>query len=113
MGYEFYPQALENVIRKVASAFKNDIYVTENGLSSDDDSKRIKFIEAAIDGVHNCIADGIKVKGYFYWTFMDNFEWQKGYAPKFGLVAVDRQTKERTVKPSLFYLASAINKGDK
>ena len=59
------------------------------------------FIRQALDGVQHCIADGIPVKGYFHWSLMDNFEWQKGYAMQFGLIAVNRETMERTAKPSL------------
>ena len=104
MEYEFYPQALEHVIRKVAEEFKGDLIVTENGIATADDTRRVAFIEAALAGVQHCIADGIPVKGYFHWSLMDNFEWQKGYAMQFGLIAVNRETMERTAKPSLAVL---------
>ncbi len=78
MDYEFYPQALENVIRKVAADFKGDLIVTENGIATADDTRRVAFIEAALAGVQHCIADGIPVKGYFHWSLMDNFEWAEG-----------------------------------
>ena len=106
MGYEYYPQALEHVIRAVAKDFHGDIIVTENGVSCNDDSRRVNFIQIATEGVTRCIADGIPVKGYFYWSLMDNFEWQMGYRMQFGLIAVDRTTMERTPKPSLAYLGS-------
>ena len=51
--------------------------VTENGIATADDTRRVAFIEAALAGVQHCIADGIPVKGYFHWSLMDNFEWQK------------------------------------
>ena len=60
--------------------------------------------ERTPEGVQHCIADGIPVKGYFHWSLMDNFEWQKGYAMQFGLIAVNRETMERTAKPSLAML---------
>lgn len=106
MGYEYYPQALEHVIRAVAKDFHGNIMVTENGVSCDDDSRRVNFIQIALDGVARCLADGIPVKGYFYWSLMDNFEWQMGYRMQFGLIAVDRTTQKRTPKPSLAYLGS-------
>ena len=109
MDYEVYPQALENVIRKVAADFKGDLMVTENGIATADDTRRVAFIEAALAGVQNCIADGIPVKGYFHWSLMDNFEWQKGYAMNFGLIAVNRETMERTPKPSLAVLGGYAN----
>ena len=104
MGYEYYPEALEHVIRSVAKDFKGNLIVTENGVSCDDDSRRVNFINIATDGVARCIADGIPVKGYFYWSLMDNFEWQMGYRMRFGLVSVDRATMERKPKESLYHL---------
>lgn len=106
MDYEFYPQGLEHVIRKVAEQFKGTLLVTENGIATADDSRRTAFIEAALSGVQTCISDGIPVKGYFYWSLMDNFEWQKGYSMTFGLIAIDRTTQKRTPKPSLSVLGS-------
>ena len=106
-GYEFYPQGLEHVLRRAAEDFKKPLYVTENGIATADDTRRVAFIEAALKGVQRCIADGLPVKGYFHWSLMDNFEWQKGYAMTFGLIAVDRQGgQKRTPKPSLAYLGS-------
>ena len=80
------------------------IYVTENGVSTEDDARRIEYIERALDGVRRCLADGIDVRGYIHWSLLDNFEWIYGYRPKFGLVAVDRATQQRTIKPSARYL---------
>ena len=106
MNYEFYPEALEHVIRKVAEDFKGDLIVTENGIATADDKRRIAFIEQALSGVQNCIRDGLPVKGYFHWSLLDNFEWQKGYSMTFGLIAVDRTTQTRKPKASLAYLGS-------
>ena len=108
MDYEFYPQALENVIRRVARDFKGDLLVTENGIATDDDSRRAVFINTALSGVKACIDDGIPVKGYMYWSLLDNFEWQKGYSMTFGLIAVDRSTQQRSPKPSLTLLGQYI-----
>lgn len=104
MDYEFYPQALEHVIRKVAKSFKGDLLVTENGIATGDDSRRVAFIQEALAGVSACMADGIPVKGYMYWSLLDNFEWQKGYSMTFGLIAVNRATWQRSPKPSLTVL---------
>ena len=106
MEYEFYPEALEHVIRKVHEDFKGDLIVTENGVAVSDDSRRVEFIRRALAGVENCLTDGIPVKGYCYWSLMDNFEWQKGYSMTFGLIAIDRATQERSPKESLAYLGS-------
>ena len=106
MNYEFYPEGLEHVIRKVAEDFKGNLIVTENGIATNDDSRRIAFIEKALAGVENCIKDGIPVKGYCHWSLIDNFEWQKGYSMTFGLISVDRATQTRMPKESLSYLGS-------
>ena len=110
MDYEYYPEALEHVIRKVHEELDIPIIVTENGIATSDDSRRVAFIEKALEGVNNCINDGINVIGYCHWSLLDNFEWQKGYAMTFGLISVDRETQKRTVKPSLEYLGSYVNK---
>ena len=80
--------------------------MTENGIATDEDSRLVAFIEKALEGVQNCIQDGIPVKGYFHWSLLDNFEWQKGYSMTFGLIAVDRSTQTRIPKKSLTYLGS-------
>ena len=110
MDYEIYPQALEACIRKVYKELNMPVIVTENGIAVADDTVRVDFINKATDGVANCIADGIPVKGYLYWSLMDNFEWQKGYSMTFGLIAVDRSTQKRTAKPSLKHLGGLIER---
>lgn len=106
MEYEFYPQALGHVIRKVHEELKIPLIVTENGVATSDDTRRVAFIQEALKGVEECIQEGIPVKGYCYWSLMDNFEWQKGFSMTFGLISVDRSTQQRTPKESLSYLGS-------
>ena len=106
MSYEFYPEALANVIRAVHKEFKGDIIVTENGIATSNDSRRVEFIRRALDGVAVCIADGIPVKGYCHWSLLDNLECQKGFSMTFGLIGVDRNTQTRYPKESLAYLGS-------
>jgi len=110
MGYEFYPQALGHVLRTVHKSLPIPLIVTENGVAVSDDSRRVAFIEEALRGVQGCIDEGIPVKGYMYWSLMDNFEWQKGFSMTFGLIAVDRATMERHPKASLAYLGSRKEK---
>jgi len=101
MGYEFWPEALEATIRRAWGVTRGvPILVTENGIGTADDAERIEYIEEALAGVLACLADGINVRGYVYWSLLDNFEWILGYVPTFGLIAVDRVTQARTVKPS-------------
>lgn len=103
-GYEFYPQALANTIRWAHQAIDKPIYVTENGISTLDDSRRIAFIDQALDGVRQCLDEAIPVHSYIYWSLLDNFEWTSGYGVPFGLVSVDRATFRRTLKPSALHL---------
>ena len=104
MNYEFYPEALEHVLRKVAKDFHGDLYVTENGIATADDTRRVAFIDTALKGIVSCINDRLPVKSYFHWSLLDNFEWQKGYSMTFGLIAVDRSTQTRHPKESLSFL---------
>jgi beta-glucosidase len=104
MGYEFWPEALEQTIRYAHKNANVPVYVTENGIATENDARRVEYIRRAVAGVQNCLLDGIDVRGYVHWSLLDNFEWVFGYRPKFGLIAVNRETQERTVKPSARYL---------
>lgn len=104
IGWEYRPQALEAAIRRAHTETGLPVLVTENGLATTDDTRRIDFVTDALEGVLNCIADGIPVEGYCYWSALDNFEWALGYAPTFGLIAVDRETQQRHPKPSAHWL---------
>ena len=104
MDYEYYPEGIAHVLRRVAKDFHGDLIVTENGVATADDSRRVAFIDTATQGVADCIAEGLPVKGYLYWSLLDNFEWQKGYAMTFGLVGVDRASQKRLPNESLYAL---------
>ncbi|HEX4868837.1 MAG TPA: family 1 glycosylhydrolase [Acidimicrobiales bacterium] len=106
MGYEYYPQALEATIRRAWDRTKGEvpILVTENGIGTDDDAQRQAYVRSALEGVLRCLADGIDVRGYTYWSLLDNFEWAFGYGPRFGLVDCDRTTFARTPKDSARWL---------
>lgn len=100
MGYEYYPEALAGTIRNVAKELDIPVMVTEHGIATTDDSRRVEFIQRGLRGLHSCIEDGIEVLGYLYWSTFDNYEWTFGYEPKFGVIAVIRETQERQVKES-------------
>jgi beta-glucosidase len=107
MGYERWPQALEATIRRAWDETRaTPIVVTENGIAASDDAERLAFVHEALQGVLRCLDDGIDVRGYTYWSLLDNFEWVLGYGPTFGLVGVDRTTQERTVKPTAEWLGA-------
>jgi beta-glucosidase len=103
-GWEVYPEALGHTVRLAAEHAGVPVIVTENGMATDDDAARLANTREALRGLAACIDDGIDVRGYLHWTLLDNFEWMAGYAKTFGLVACDRETFERTVKPSARWL---------
>ncbi|HEU4625461.1 MAG TPA: family 1 glycosylhydrolase [Steroidobacteraceae bacterium] len=107
-GYEYYPQALGAMIRLAARKTRKPIFVTESGIATDDDTRRIAWLDACIAEVERCLRDGIDVGSYIYWSLLDNFEWTQGYGQHFGLVAVDRSTFARTPKPSARHFARLI-----
>lgn len=106
MGNEYYPEGLEGVIRTVYQHMQKPIIVTENGIATDNDERRVAFIDRALEGIQACITDGIPVQGYMHWSLMDNFEWQLGYSRTFGLIAVDRSTQTRLPKPSAYHFGN-------
>jgi beta-glucosidase len=107
MGYELWPDALAACLRRAwgFTGGKIPLWVTENGIGTDDDAQRVEFVSAALRGVLGVISEGIDVRGYAYWSLLDNFEWAFGYRPHFGLVQVDRKTFERRPKPSAAWLS--------
>ena len=106
MGYEFYPECVEDVVRYAAKETGVPLYVTENGISTTDDSRRIEYYRRALAGLKRAIDDGVDVRGYITWSLLDNWEWMFGFEPKFGIVSVDRTTQKRTIKPSAAYLGN-------
>ena len=107
-GDEFYPQSLGNAVRYVHAATAKPVFVTENGIGAADDAQRRRFLPAAIASLDAARRDGVPVIGYIHWSLMDNFEWRRGYAKHFGLVAVDRTTFKRTPKPSARIYAQLV-----
>lgn len=103
-GWEFYPPAAEEGLRSAWELSGGvPLMVTENGIATSDDNRRVAYTQGALEGVHRAIADGIDVRGYQHWSLLDNFEWAAGYRPTFGLVAWDPETFERHPKPSAYW----------
>ena len=98
MGWEIHPHGMERVLRAV-SKLHVPIIVTENGIATDDDRKKEKFIKSHVDVIEGCLKKGIDVKGYFYWSLLDNYEWLRGFDARFGLYHVDYETLKR--KPTV------------
>jgi len=111
MGWEVQPEGLTRLLQRVATDYSGDVplYVTENGAAYDDevdadgavaDAERTAFLRDHVAATLDAIEQGVDVRGYFYWSLMDNYEWAWGYAKRFGIVRVDYETQERTVKHS-------------
>ena len=99
MGWELYPEAVYYALRDLRK-YRVPIYITENGLADGEDRQRLWFIKETLKNVHRAISEGIDVRGYLHWSLMDNFEWDKGFWPRFGLIAIDYATQKRTPRPS-------------
>ncbi|MCK0166599.1 GH1 family beta-glucosidase [Jannaschia sp. S6380] len=115
MGWEIAPEGLGRLLRRTARDFTGDtpLFVTENGMASphyDDrpDQPRIDYLDAHLRQARDAIADGVPLRGYTFWSLLDNFEWALGYDKRFGLVHVDFETQTRTPKASYRALARAL-----
>ncbi len=104
MGWEIYPEGIYKML-KVLKKYSLPIYITENGLADAKDEKRGMFIREYCRWIHKAIEEGVEIRGHFYWSFMDNFEWSDGFWPRFGLVEIDYKTLERKIRPSAFEYA--------
>jgi beta-glucosidase len=103
-GWEYYPAALGYALRHTAGIVGGvPLIVTENGIATDDDSRRVAYTTGALQEVASALADGLDVRGYLHWSALDNYEWGS-FRPTFGLISVDRDTFERTPKPSAAWL---------
>ncbi len=99
MGWEIYPQGLYEV-GTLLKRYGLPLMVTENGICASDEAVRWKFIADHLTSLHRLMEEGSNVLGYLYWSLMDNFEWDKGMGPRFGLIHVDYDTQQRTVRES-------------
>ncbi len=104
LGWELYAPGLFEVLMRVKK-YKLPVYVTENGIATVNDDKRSRFLVAHVKEIYHAAQAGVKVKGYFHWSLLDNFEWDKGFEPRFGLVEVNYGNFKRTIRDSAFVYA--------
>jgi beta-glucosidase len=106
MGWRISPSGFRDKVTETWRRYRLPIYITENGIADASDAMRPHYIRDHLAELHRSITeDGADVRGYFYWSLLDNFEWADGWRPKFGLAAVDRTTMERLPRPSSRYYA--------
>jgi len=104
MGWNIYPKGIYKILKQL-DKYGKPIYITENGIPDADDKKREGFIKDHLKWVHKAIEEGVDVRGYFYWSLIDNYEWDKGFGPRFGLVEIDYSNFERKIRPSAYAYA--------
>jgi beta-glucosidase len=111
MGWYMEPEGLYPLLLRIWSRYKKPIIITENGVADAKDEYRRWWIEESIVAMQRAISEGVKIKGYFHWSLLDNFEWADGFWPKFGLVSVDREHgMKRAIRPSAKWFADRIEK---
>lgn len=119
IGWPIYPEAFRDELLELTRRFRLPIYVTENGAGgqdgpgpdgSIDDHHRVAYLRAYTGALHEALAAGADVRGYFVWSLLDNFEWGAGYANRFGIVYVDFATQQRTPKASAHWYADLIRR---
>jgi len=107
MGWEIHPRGLAKVLR-YASRLNVPLIITENGIATHKDRRKIKFMKSHVDVLERCIGNGMDVRGYFYWSLIDNYEWLQGLDARFGLYKVDFNTLERTPTNAALYYSYLI-----
>lgn len=104
LGWEINPQGIFDAIMSLGR-YGRPVYITENGLADADDGKRPRVMVATLKEVYHAIQAGADVRGYFHWSLIDNFEWEKGFTGRFGLIAIDYATQKRTPRRSAYVYA--------
>lgn len=107
LGWQLYPEGIYHVL-KDAKRYRKPIFITEHGLADARDQQREWYVTESLKYMQKAIQEGVDLRGYFHWSLLDNFEWDKGFWPRFGLVEVDFKTLERKVRPSAKKLAELI-----
>jgi len=110
MGWELYPEGIYYVLLDLRR-YRLPIYITENGLADARDANRAWFMQETLAQIRRAISEDADVRGYFHWSLLDNFEWDKGFWPRFGLVEIDYRTLERKPRPSAWRYKELIEKG--
>ena len=108
MPYAIYPEGFYKAVKTIAK-LNVPIIITENGIADDKDDRRSLFIKRYLYALFKTIEEGYDIRGYFYWSLMDNFEWAEGYMMKFGLYDVDFNTQDRTLRSGSQSFVDIVN----
>jgi beta-glucosidase len=110
LGWDIYPKGLYDLLLELKQ-YDLPVIITENGICTLDDDLRWEYLSGHLKNIHRAMKKGVRVKGYLYWSLMDNFEWDKGFAPRFGLIGIDYKTYKRTVRKSARKFARVCKSG--
>lgn len=110
LGWEIYPKGLYEVLLELKQ-YNLPVLITENGICTSDDNLRWKYIRDHLKYIHRAIKKGVHVTGYLYWSLLDNFEWDKGFSPRFGLIGINYKTSKRTVRSSARLFGRVCQRG--
>jgi beta-glucosidase len=108
MGWRIDPDGLYKEIQRVGNRYGKPMMITENGIATPNDSKRIWYMKNHLAAIGRAIRDGYDVQGYFSWSLADNYEWHYGYEALFGLATMDSTTYDRIMKPSAYFFRDTI-----
>jgi beta-glucosidase len=108
VGWDTHPDGIQNVLQSL-KRYDKPVYITESGIADKEDRYRAWFIKETLKAVSGVMSDGVNVQGYFHWSLLDNFEWDKGFWPRFGLVEVDYKTMERRIRTSAYEYSVICN----
>jgi beta-glucosidase len=100
MGWRIYPKGIYYALKDLSKRYRKPIYILENGIADAKDVFRKDYVLRHLKFISKAISEKVDVRGYFYWSLIDNYEWAEGFGPKFGLVEVDFETLERKIRPS-------------
>lgn len=107
---EIYPEGLYRLLKRL-QRYGKPIYVTETGVPDNDDSKRPRYLITHLAAMHRAITEGVPVKGLYFWSLIDNFEWKEAFAARFGLISLDIATGQRTLTGSGKLFAEIVRAG--
>ncbi len=111
LGWEIYPEGMTRILLEIHQRYGLPIRVTENGIPTSDEALRTRFLEDHVRAMADAMSRGVDVRGYYHWSFMDNFEWAEGYVPRFGLLRVDYGAQKRTIGPAAKAYTRIISSG--
>ena len=110
LGWDIYPEGLYGLLLKL-KIYSLPVIIAENGICTLDDNLRWEYISTHLKNIHLAMEKGVLVRGYLYWSLMDNFEWDKGFGPRFGLIDIDYNTYKRTVRESAIKFGQVCKTG--